>query len=479
MNTVSTRILCIVGVFALLPILWAPQLYGQTSVKKGSSVVEGKVQDAQNGPVAGAVISLEGADSNRTVQSTADSTGEFHFTAVTPGTYTLRAKLGGYQECLKGPFVVDDHDTKSFVLLLAKSSPSNDEMSSISFSDEPSFTVAGVTDTPALGGHGSGPIMRTSNALSKETASLAAGSPLASASPNAPRADLAAREAALRTNLAHEENADLRAQLGEIEEAEGHPLDAVADYQRAAEMQPTESHLFAWGAELLLHHAAEPAIEVFAKGHRLYPQSSRMMLGFGAALYAQRSSEEAVRIFMEACDLSPADPTPYLFLGSLQVSEHDLPAGWADRMTRFVTLHPENAMAHYLHAMAILKSGQPAPNLATAEAELHTAVKLDPRLGDAYLQLGILRMQHADFPGAIEALQKAVETMPFPEEAHYRLAQVYRHLGNTEKASREVAEYRKLTAQRDEQAERERREIPQFVYTLRSQSPAPATPSPE
>jgi tetratricopeptide (TPR) repeat protein len=479
MNTVSTRKLCIVGAFVLLPILWAPQLYSQTPVKNGPSVVEGKVQDSQNGPVAGAVISLEGTDLNHTVQSTSNSKGQFHFTAVTPGTYTLRAKLAGYQECLKGPFVVDDHDTKSFVLLLAKSGPSNDAMSSIPFSDEPSFTVAGVTDTPALGGHGSGPIMRAGNALSKETASLAASSPPASTSSSAPGAALAAREAALRTKLAHEENADLRAQLAEIEETEGHPLDAVGDYQRAAEMQPTEPHLFAWGAELLLHHAAEPAIEVFAKGHRLYPQSSRMMLGLGAAQYSERSSEKAVRIFMEASDLNPADPTPYLFLGSLQVTEQELPPGWADRMKRFVTLHPDNAVAHYLHAMSIIKSREPAPNLATAEAELNAAVKLDPRLGDAYLQLGILRMQRPDFPGAIDALQKAVETTPFPEEAHYRLAQVYRHLGNTEKASREVAEYQKLTAQRDEQAERERHEIPQFVYTLRSQSPAPATPSPE
>jgi tetratricopeptide (TPR) repeat protein len=479
MNTVSTRKVRIVSAFALLPMLGAPQRYAQTPVKNGPSVVEGKVQNSQNGAVAGAEVSLEGADPNHTVQSTSNSKGQFRFEAVAPGTYTLRAKLTGYQECLKGPFVVDNQNTKSFVLLLAKSGSSNDAAIAIPFSDEPSFAVAGVTDTTALGGHGSGPIMRNSNALSKETASLAADSPPASTSPSAPGADLVAREAALRAKLGHEENADLRAELAEIEEMEGHPLDAVGDYQRAAKMQPTEPHLFAWGAELLLHHAAEPAIEVFAKGHRLYPQSSRMMLGLGAAQYSQRSTEQAVEIFIKACDLNPADPTPYLFLGRLQVTEQRVPSGWTDRMKRFVTLHPENAMAHYLHAMSIIKSEEPAPDLDTAEAELNAAVQLDPRLGDAYLQLGILRIQHADFPSAIDALQKAVETTPFPVDAHYRLAQVYRHIGDTEKASQEVAEYQKLTAQRDEQAERERHEIPQFIYTLRTQSPAPATSSPE
>jgi hypothetical protein len=67
-----------------------------------------------------------------------------------------------------------------------------------------------------------------------------------------------------------------------------------------------------------------------------------------------------------------------------------------------------------------------------------------------------------------------------PEEAHYRLAQVYRRMGETEKVSQEIAQYQKLLAQRDEEAERERHEIPQFVYTLRNQGassqPAASTP---
>src|SRR2546430_13519862 len=44
------------------------------------------------------------------------------------------------------------------------------------------------------------------------------------------------------------------------------PLEAVRQYQRAAELDASEPYLFDWGAELLLHHAPEPAIEVFSKG---------------------------------------------------------------------------------------------------------------------------------------------------------------------------------------------------------------------
>jgi tetratricopeptide (TPR) repeat protein len=449
----------------------APFLRAQSGTPGPTAVVEGKVHDAQGHPVVAALISLEAMDPRQALVTTTDGQGQFRFGAVPVGSYTARAKLQGYGEAKEGPFLLRERETKSISFELAsvqEKQAEKDPSKSLAFSDQPAFTVAGVTDTTALGGHGSGPIVRNSNALSKETASLAreaAGQPAGSAR------DLShtgpAEEAAIRAKLAEKDNADLHAQLAEIEESEGHPLEAVKEYQRAAEMQPSEPHLFAWGAELLLHHAPEPAIEVFSKGHRLYPQSTRMLLGLGAAYYAERSKEQAEQTVLDASDLNPADPTPYLFLGRLQAFEKIEPVGWTDRMKRFVALHPQSAMAHYLYAVALMKQSEHPDHLDVAEGELETAIELDPRLGDAYLQLGILRTDRDDFSGAVSALQKAIESTPLPEEAHYRLAQVYRRMGNTEKANQEIAQFKQISEQKDEQAERERHEIPQFVYTLR------------
>jgi tetratricopeptide (TPR) repeat protein len=482
MNTHSTRSLGIVS--AVVILLGGPtwHLRAQEAGRNGLSIVEGNVQDSQNSPVVAVLVSLEATDSGRTLTSTTNVQGHFRFEGVAPGNYALHAKFTGFQGCTEGPFLLHDHETKSCTLWLKKNQPSaiGSDASGIAFSDEPSFTVAGVIDTTALGGHGSGPIVRNSNALSKETASLAReGGTSATAPASTLGHDASAQEATLRAALAREDNSDLRSQLAEIEEAEGRPLEAVHDYQRAAEMQPTEAHLFAWGAELLLHHAPEPAIEVFTKGHRLYPQSSRMMLGLGAAWYAERAREQAEQLFLQACDVNPADPTPYLFLGRLQATEQVIPAAWAGKMKRFVSLQPENAVAHYLYAVALIKQGEHPNNPTKAEAELNTAIKLDPHLGDAYLQLGILCAEREDFPAAIAALEKAVENTLQPVDAHYRLAQVYRRMGDSEKANREVAEYKKLSEQNDEQADRERHEIPQFVYTLRGQNSSPQPPSPK
>lgn len=482
MKLLSAKAFGILGATWVLLAITAPWLRGQTVDKDAHSVVEGTVRDSQSRPIAGVTMYLDNSESNLTLTSTTDVQGRFRFESLAGGSYILHARGENYQESSEGPFTLHEHETKSIAIILAKTqspAPAKVSSSDIAFSDEPTFAVAGVTDTTALGGHGSGPIVRSSNALSKETASLARGGPgkagtiALDAVHGGP-----SREDEIRASLAREDNAELRAQLAEIEESEGRPLEAVKDFQRAAELQPSEPHLFAWGAELLLHHAPEPAIEVFTKGRHRFPQSSRMLLGLGAARYAQGSKEQAEQILVQACDLHPADPTPYLFLGLLQANEKIEPPGWAERMKRFVHLHQENAMAHYLYAVALTKQDRVHENFDAIESELKTAIGIDPHLGDAYLQLGVLRAEREDYPGAIAALQKAVENTVLPDEAHYRLAQVYRRMGEGEKARKEIEQFKLISEQKSKEAERERHEIPQFVYTLRSQVPSPESHAP-
>ena len=267
--------------------------------------------------------------------------------------------------------------------------------------------------------------------------------------------------------------------LAEAAESEGRPLDAVREYQQAAEMQPNEAHLFAWGADLLLHRAFEPAIEIFTKGHRLYPDSVRMLLGLSVATYDQGSTEQGKKLLLEACDLSPTDATPYLFLGQLQEAEKIEPQGWTEKFARFVQLHPENALAHHYYAVALAKEETSRNNAALIESELRRAIEIDPQLGPAHLQLGILYSQRNDYPRAISSFQKAIQLIPLPAEAHYRLAQVYEHTGAAEQSRNEIELFKQTSEQKNNEAERERHKIQQFVYTLRSQSPSSAPPTSE
>ncbi len=107
--------------------------------------------------------------------------------------------------------------------------------------------------------------------------------------------------------------AELHHLLGDIEEKSGNPLEAVRQYQRAAELDPSEPYFFDWGSELLLHRAVEPAIEVFNKGNRLFPHSARMLVALGVAWYSNGSYDQAAQRLCEASDLNPNDPKAYLF----------------------------------------------------------------------------------------------------------------------------------------------------------------------
>jgi tetratricopeptide (TPR) repeat protein len=203
-----------------------------------------------------------------------------------------------------------------------------------------------------------------------------------------------------------------------------------------------------------------------------------MLLGLGAAHYAQGSREEAAKFFLQASDLDPPNRRPYLFLGRLLEGENSVPSGWTDRLQRFAAFHPEDAMAPYLYGLALAKQGE-RKNEVAAESQFNSAIRLDPHLGSAYLQLGILYSERKDFAQAVPALQKAIEATPFPDEAHYRLAEVYRRTGEMEKARQETALYKQIAAQKTEDAERERHELQQFIYTLRGAQATPSAPSPK
>jgi tetratricopeptide (TPR) repeat protein len=276
----------------------------------------------------------------------------------------------------------------------------------------------------------------------------------------------------VRALLAHEDRAELHESLADIEEGEGHPLEAVREYERAAEMQPSEGYLFAWGAELLLHRAPEPAAEVFAKGHRLFPRSVRMLQGLGVASYDRGSYERAVEQLLKACDMDPANPNSYSFLFKIQNAEKVEIPGWTERLRRLVDLQPENAFAYYYYAVALAKDSKQPANREQVESLLQKAIQLDARLGDAYLQLGILYSGQKDFSKAITAYQKAIECTRLPAEAHFRLAQAYRQTGEKLKARQEIELYEQISKQKTEEADRDRHEIPEFVYTLKGQ---PAT----
>jgi tetratricopeptide (TPR) repeat protein len=538
--------LCAVGVRA--------QAVANGATANGSrgsgSTVRGTVRDSRGNAIVGAIIQLQSKDKSHPLRAQTDAQGGYSFAALREGVYTLRAGMAGYSDGVQPSFFLAAKESRKLdVTLEPKSMPEAQAakpppVRAPAFFDEPEFTVAGVTDTTNLGGHGSDTVVRTREALVKETVSLAstaAASPVSADAPAATEAEKKLREEVERapgnfeanhrlgvllieksrareavsylehaatlspadyenaydlaranaeagnderarenvqTLLARKDGAELHHLLARIDERLGNSLEAVREYHRAAELDPREDYVFDWGSELLLHHAPEPAGEVFQQGNRLFPRSERMLIGMGASLFARGSDDQAVERICEASDLDPSDSAPYVFLGRMLKAENAPAGGLVEKLHRFVTLQPQSAEANYYYALGLWKlrkSPTGTANLEEIEGLLNRAIQIDPASAPAHLQLGILRAEEKNYPKAISEYERAIHSDAQMEEAHYRLAQLYRQNGEANKAASELKIYDLMSRNSAKRDERERHEIPQFVYTLRDQ-PRPQSP---
>jgi Tfp pilus assembly protein PilF len=161
-------------------------------------------------------------------------------------------------------------------------------------------------------------------------------------------------------------------------------------------------------------------------------------------------------------------------MGKMQVAASKESSAATERLQRFVKLQPDNALANYYYAISLWKrTGDDAEKFAQVKPLLEKAIRLDPQLAPAHLQLGILYSEQEDIPSAISAYQRAIAADPKLEQAHYRLAQAYRQAGEESKARDELALYEKISKEKSDEATRRQHELQRFVYELKDQTPAP------
>jgi tetratricopeptide (TPR) repeat protein len=488
--------------------------------------VQGYVRDPTGKPLSDVTLFLQPAieaqsAAGESLAAHTDSEGAFRFSSLPEGSYNLVAEKEGYRKAVIAPLAVKPNAPNKIAIVLQ--SGTNSEVATLpsvatatqksvyptpEFFDEPQFTVAGVTQAAGAGGHGSDTVVRTTDSLARVTKSLGKETLREESAPASSTA-LAAEEGALRNSLErHPDNFEVNRRLGTLLVSSGNPaealpylqraircnpgsaethhllgnvseklnrpLDAVREYQRAAELDASEQNWFDWGAELLAHRAFEPATDVFSKGNRLFPKSGRMLVALGVAWYARGSYDRATQSLTHASDLDPFDPSPYLFLGKMQNAETIPSAGSVEQFARFARLQPDNALANYYYAVSLRKQspGATEDSVSTQiESLLLKALRLNPGLGDAHLQLGILYSQRGDIARSISEYREAVAVGSNSDdaiaEAHYRLGQAYVRAGEKAKARGEFELHHQLANKIQEDTARERRDIQQFVISLR------------
>src|SRR5262249_26511688 len=146
------------------------------------------------------------------------------------------------------------------------------------------------------------------------------------------------------------------------------------------------------------------------------------------------------------------------------------------RLARFVREQPENASANYYYAVALWKKARGSSDAAAfqgLETLLQKAAPIDPKFGEAYVQLGIARADRGDVDGAIQAYAKAIVAHSALAEAHYRLSLAYKRMGELTKAHQEFQTYEQIQKTEAAAVEREHRELRQFLIILKNEPGSP------
>jgi tetratricopeptide (TPR) repeat protein len=142
--------------------------------------IRGTVLNSADKFVGDASVRLEQKGAQGVVETKTNAVGVYAFSALKSGSYILSAEKSGLRSQAIIVIASSPGDQKQVDLILdvsgvvqqdstASSPPSTQAME---FADKPNFTVAGVTDWTAVGGHGSDSSLRTSEDLARETLTL-------------------------------------------------------------------------------------------------------------------------------------------------------------------------------------------------------------------------------------------------------------------------------------------------------------------
>jgi len=194
--------------------------------------------------------------------------------------------------------------------------------------------------------------------------------------------------------------------LGAVYADLGHHEEAIAEYQRAIELDP--QYAFPHNGLGTVYEDLgryDDAIAEYQRAAELDPQRAYPHNNLGNVYYDLGRYEEAIAKYQRAIELDPQHAYPHNNLGNVyyDLGRHD-----------------------------------------EAIAEYQRAIELDPQLAYAYDNMADIFYQRGEYERARNLYQKSLELQP-RLKPHIGLAGVYRHLGQEEKSREHIEQARALS----------------------------------
>lgn len=236
--------------------------------------------------------------------------------------------------------------------------------------------------------------------------------------------------------------------------------EAVVQFQQTLRLQPNHAfaHFELGKLAMLAERWAEAQVR-FSAALQADPHYVDARVNLAQALARQGRAEEAIAELRTAFAEQPAPDIASALGGLLLQQGRTAEAG--PLLEQAVAQAPESPEAHYQLARVRERTG----NVGGAEQELHTALQLRAKFGQAAVSLGNLMARQQRFADAAEAFHAAVAAEPANYQARNNLANCYLVLSRFPEA---IAEYERiLQARPNDAAVRANLEI------ARSMLPAP------
>ncbi|GAC1703052.1 MAG: hypothetical protein NVS9B4_09990 [Candidatus Acidiferrum sp.] len=460
-----------------------------------SATLQVTVRDVAGKPVAQALVRLERLekkDPSHTTATTSEN-GMFVFSGLPAGKYKLSAeKLGARADVAGGidlsagekrqiEIVLEDKDSR------AKASHPGSGTATMELADEPNFTVAGITDWTAAGGHGSDTSLRTSEDLAREAAALKADSGKSSAAATGAKKENRETENKLRATLANAPgNFTANHELGEFYLRTEKYREAVPLLQAAYQMNPRDfdnefdlalackgvgdlpqarehiKKMLTQQNKADLHRvlgdieeqAGDPlaAVREHEQAARLDP-SEQNYFAWGSELLLHRAVQAALEVFGRGAKIYPKSERMLAALGATLFAS-GMNAEGAQRVCAASDLNPGDTGPYIFLAKMEMAAPMALPCVdqklarfareqsGNAAANYYYATALWKRLGPQGKPEGLRQVE--------SLLNRAVSIDPKFSEAYLQLGIVYFAQGNFDKA---IEFYKKAIALNSELSE--------------------------
>lgn len=172
------------------------------------------------------------------------------------------------------------------------------------------------------------------------------------------------------------------------------------------------------------------------------PDSARAHLAMAEDHAYNGRPDLAIEEYRRTAEIDPTMPGVRGAVAELQAADgkyEEAAASYAEELE----LSPHNPTVHYRYAVILQQLGRGEE----ATGHLRQAVEGDPRIVEAWADLGKALLRQKDLPGAEQALLKALSMESTPDvarTAHYQLGLLYRQTGEAEKSKEHLEAFQKL-----------------------------------